>query len=422
MNRAITYEEKKEISHLLTSHHGVFYKFWELVNPEFSDSVPTACVGIDKKNKNLNFSINKAFWDKCSDNQKRFVVAHEAYHLINQHGSRANGEFDDAKNVCLDIPINEGLVKYFGFNRSEIDAKNEYCWVDKWFKNGEAEYGKSFEYYYALLKKQGRIKSVKIPAKCNDHSSLPNKKAEDQFINSLVESLDQHEAESLKNILDRQKMNDGEPNNKQEKRGQQAGTGTAGIIAKIENKLIKKKPKWETIIRKYAKKIVEKEFETNHWIIKNRRHNLLDNSLMLPADVDIDDRKNDKEKQSIFCFLDVSGSCWGYKERFYKAFKSIPNTIKVRLFSFDDIAYELDKKDNRVIGGGGTSFTCIENKIQQIIKKENLQYPKNIFVLTDGYAAPFNPQYPSRWIFLLTTDYKYCIPEKSKTFQLQEFE
>jgi phosphomannomutase/phosphoglucomutase len=59
----------------------------------------------------------------------------------------------------------------------------------------------------------------------------------------------------------------------------------------------------------------------------------------LPSDIDVNDRKNDKEKQSIFCFLDVSGSCWGYKERFYKAFKSIPTTIKVRLFSFDDAVY-----------------------------------------------------------------------------------
>ncbi len=422
MGQSITYEEKKEISHLLTSHHGVFYKFWELVRPEFSDSIPTACVGVDKKNNNLNFQINKNFWDKCSDNQKRFVIAHEAYHLINQHGARANGEFDDAKNVCLDIPINEGLVKYFGFNRSEIDPTNDYCWVDKWFKNGEAEHGKSFEYYYALLKKQGRIKSVKVPAKCNDHSNLPNKKAEDQFINNLVESLDQHEAETLKDILDRQNMNTGEPNKEEKKNGAHAGTGTAGIIAKIENKFVKKKPKWESIIRKYAKKIVEKEFETNHWIIKNRRHNLLDHSLLLPSDIDIDDRKSDKEKQSIFCFLDVSGSCWGYKERFYKAFKSIPKTIKVRLFSFDDVAYELDKDSNRVIGGGGTSFKCIENKIQQIIKQEGIQYPKNIFVLTDGYANIFYPQYPNRWVFLLTTDYKECIPPKSKIFNLQDFE
>ena len=370
----------------------------------------------------LMSNINKDFWDKCSDNQKRFVIAHEAYHLINQHGARANGEFDDAKNVCLDIPINEGLVKYFGFDRLEMDPNNNYCWVDKWLKKGEAEHGRSFEYYYSLLKKQGRIKTVKMPTKCNDHSSLPSKKSEDEFVNNLVESLDQHEAESLKNILDRQKMNEGEPNKKEEKRGQQAGTGTAGIIAKIEKKLIKKKPKWETIIRKYAKKIVEKEFETNHWIIKNRRHNLLDSSLMLPADVDINDQKNDKEKQSIFCFIDVSGSCWGYKERFYKAFKSIPKTIRVRLFSFDDVAYELDKQSDRVIGGGGTSFKCIENKVQQIIKREGIQYPRNIFVITDGYASIFYPQHPNRWVFLLTTEYKECIPQKSKIFNLQDFE
>lgn len=422
MNRAITYEEKKEISHLLTSQHGVFYKFWELVSPEFSDSIPTACVFLDKNNKNLRFQINKNFWDECSDNKKRFVVAHEAYHIINQHGTRANGEFDEAKNVCLDIPINESLVKYFGFDRNEIDPKAEYCWVDTIFKKGEAEYGKSFEYYYSLLKKQGRIKSIKMPSKCNNHNGLPNKQFENKIIDDLIASLDQNEAESLKTILDRQNMNDGDPNKENQKDSKLAGSGTAGIVAKIESKFVKKKPKWETIIRKYAKKIVEKEFELNHWVIKNRRHNLLDSSLMLPSDIDIEDRKSDKEKQSIFCFLDVSGSCWSHKERFYKAFKSIPNTIKIRLFSFDDIAYELDKSNSEVIGGGGTSFKCIENKIQEIVQKEKIQYPKNIFVLTDGYASMFNPQYPNRWVFLLTTEYKECIPKKSKIFNLQNFE
>ena len=100
----------------------------------------------------------------------------------------------------------------------------------------------------------------------------------------------------------------------------------------------------------------------------------------------------------------------------------MPKTIKVRLFSFDLTVYELNKNDNRIIGGGGTSFRCIENKIQQIIKQEGAQYPKNIFVLTDGYASIFYPQHPNRWVFLLTTDYKECIPPKSKVFNLQDFE
>jgi hypothetical protein len=64
----------------------------------------------------------------------------------------------------------------------------------------------------------------------------------------------------------------------------------------------------------------------------------------------------------------------------------------------------------------------IENKIQQIVKQESIQYPKNVFVLTDGYAYIFHPQHPNRWVFLLTTDYKECIPAKSKVFKLQDFE
>lgn len=416
----LSYEEKREISQLLTSYHGVFYKFWGLIIPEFSDEISTACVGVNKDGEDISFKINKSFWDKSSDHKKCFIIAHEAYHLINMHSFRINGRCDNCKNICLDIPINEGLVKYFGFSRKDVDPKNQYCWVDTVFKNGEAEYGRSFEYYYELLKEKGRINNLPIHTYVNDHSSLQDSSLKGKFINDLIDSLDQNESESLRSILERQGIN--ENKGEESANRKEAGLGAANFISKMENKIVKKKPKWETIIRKYAKKIVEKEFEVSQWAVKNRRLNLLDQSLLLPSEASIYDRKNDKEKQSIFCFLDASGSCWGYKNRFYYAFKAIPQYIDVRLFSFDTVVNELDIKAINVVGGGGTSFLCIENKIQQIIKKEGIAYPQNIFVLTDGYGNNPNPQYPSRWVFLLTSNFKDFVPPKSRCFDLKEFE
>lgn len=421
MIEKLSYEERRAISRMVQKRHGVFYQFWELVAPCWDDTQPTACVGIDKENNNLSFSINKKFWDSCSDYQKEFIVCHEAYHLINQHGSRANGQFDEAKNIALDIPINEGLVKYFDFDRSKLDME-DFCWLDKVFPDGEAEPDRSFEYYYDILKQNGRL--ISMPKYCGNHDGLPKNKQEQDFLNKLIENLDEHSANELKDILKRQQLieQNSQDKNSTTPDGNGRGEGTAGIIAKIEKRFVPKKKKWETIIRKFTRIKTIKDLDVHHWITRDRRLAMFPQSFMLPNDLEINDRDKEKKKSSIFVFLDVSGSCWGMKDRFYKAFESIPKNIAVKLFSFDDVAYELNTKERKIIGGGGTSFTCIEKKIQEVIKRENLLYPQSVFVLTDGMADKVKPEKPKNWIFLLTTDYQYCIPPESKRFDLREFE
>ena len=80
-------------------------------------------------------------------------------------------------------------------------------------------------------------------------------------------------------------------------------------------------------------------------------------------------------------------------------------------------------KDRKIKGGGGTSFQCIEDKIQEIVQKEGVKYPKAVFVITDGYAWRFNCEQPKNWYWFLTegrsTD---AIPEESHTFNLRDYE
>ena len=46
----------------------------------------------------------------------------------------------------------------FGFKRSEVDPKNQYCWVDTIFDPSlNVEKGQSVEYYYSLLKEQEAV-------------------------------------------------------------------------------------------------------------------------------------------------------------------------------------------------------------------------------------------------------------------------
>jgi hypothetical protein len=63
----------------------------------------------------------------------------------------------------------------------------------------------------------------------------------------------------------------------------------------------------------------------------------------LPTTVDMLDDYIEKNRLDVFFFLDVSGSCYSYKDRFYAAAKSLdPKRFNLRLFSFDTQVTALD--------------------------------------------------------------------------------
>jgi predicted metal-dependent peptidase len=151
MNEKIQYSEYQEILNSLVYHHAVFYQFWRLVKPSYSEEIDTACVSFNEIGKCIDFLINKDFWQKLSEEKKKFVICHECMHVINSHGKRINKKFQeypDQANCAMDIVVNESLVKYFNFNKKEIDPKEEYVWFDKFFKDDASVLkDNSFEYY-----------------------------------------------------------------------------------------------------------------------------------------------------------------------------------------------------------------------------------------------------------------------------------
>jgi hypothetical protein len=185
------------------------------------------------------------------------------------------------------------------------------------------------------------------------------------------------------------------------------------------------KSKWETIIKKWAMPLIsEKRQAAERWGMPHRRTALMPkNGIYLPIKMDTDQFVPEEDMIEVYFFLDTSGSCWGLKDRFFRAAKSLPPKIfKVRLFSFDDVVTELDINKNQVRGGGGTSFSIIEQKIQEICKKENKEYPRAVWVMTDGCGTCVHPQFPDRWGWFLSADYRSYIPPGSKIFQLRDFE
>jgi predicted metal-dependent peptidase len=429
----LTYEQRREIAHLIIPYHGIFYKFWELVTPYFEEDearCPTAQVGFDKNSNCISFEINREFWASLDDTQKAFIICHECLHVTLKHGTRMN--FPEAllnmrgiTNLALDIPINHMLVDYFGFKRNEIDPKGELCWIDTVFhpdEVGSVESGRNFEYYYDKIKNSKKINKVKVPG----HGNLASLGGEGE--NQLQEAageLSDEDKQSLLDISDRQEFKNLQDNSKTSKNSS-AGT-EAGMFKKtIQTPPPKPKKKWETVIKKWAAGFVKATRVKSHWIAKPRRlAHFNQGNMFIPSSFEVSRRNRDDKKIQVWLFQDTSGSCVHLAERFFKAFESLPKDIfEVHAHCFDTRVFPLSENDIKtktLYGFGGTSFSCIERYIQGRVKK-GVSYPKTVFILSDGAGDSVKPKNPRDWYWFLSENCTHYIPKESKRFMLSEFE
>lgn len=434
---------KNDIAILLQEYHSLFRFFWDYGDCCFSCQYPTAWINFDRENGNfVNFNFNPDFYKSLDDYNRAFVCSHEMLHIMLEHGARMK-EFATKKtdlgnekllNQATDIVINEMLIDAFGFNRNNIKDWNKYCWIDTLFEDiTKVEKNKNFQYYYELLKKKENLKNKdenkndEQDGQLVDIHNFNNLTEEEQkqimdTLGKLAKSISPEEMEKFfknkEEIESAKKINENLENMK-------AGIGS-GFWDTLKIGYVKKKKKWETVIKTWEKFVLkDSDTEYERWDRKNRRFlDILSNkNYLLPTEVPIEELYLDKNKISIYFFLDTSGSCYNLKNRFFKAAKSLDEKhFDIRLFCFDNTVNETTLKSQKIYGGGGTCFNIIENKIQEIIKKEKKSYPKALFLITDGYGTPVKPQYPKRWHWFLSTNYRQYIPKESKIYMLSDFE
>jgi hypothetical protein len=440
----LKYEELRELALKIISHHEVFYAFWEMVRPKYviSKNCPTACVVFDKNNQCVDFLINKKFWSKQTLDQKAFIICHECLHVLLEHGKRACSNLSIANkemtNACLDIPINEMLVKYFDFKRKAIDKKNKFCWADTVFESGTAT-DKSYEFYFNKFQKNPENKKISLcgmgsgegengQLESSSHENLNsfNDQSASEKIKELINSLSEEQKESLKDIAQRINKNQEGDNDATSKK--QAGNGSGNIIKVIGETIPKPKKKWESVIKKWSQKITKNQKEQPQWGIKSRRNCIISSDLLLPFDIECDIKRNSGDKIDVWMFLDTSGSCLNLAPRFWKAAKSLPREkFNVKYHCFDTKVFELNERDvnqGRLYGFQGTSFIELENFVQKTLSKEKKRYCDigAIFVITDGWGDYIKPENPKKWYWFLSDDCKTYIPKKSNCFLLQNFE
>jgi len=461
-----------EISAELEDFHGLFYQLWELGFPHLTFQLPTAAVAFNKEGRHIEFLFNPIFWSKLDLYTKAFICSHECLHVMLNHGLRIKDcPLPELANIALDVVVNHMLVNKFGFNRASIDLsalvegetdedgkpiphRNSrgddivLCWLDtvfgKKYEDGEVKANKPFEYYYRFLEQNIEIKlngKGKLILKggsggeeiggnvLDDHSGLQdfdNEQVKEEIVDAINDKLSEEEKEEIHKKLVRSpdgdaaekaaKKNGGKPG------GKYAGSIAGSIVYRPEARNVQQKRKWETVIREWSKKFLKEEVTVEQWARVNRRIIDLVDGLMIPTDAEHEGFEEDKI--DVYFFQDLSGSCWHLKDRFFRASQSLPkDRFNSHLHCFDTVVHKVTPDNAELHGGGGTSFSILENYIQQKIKSGEIpKYPDAVFVITDGYGDKVNPEKPENWYWFMSTEYHGCIPKESNIFPLKDFE
>lgn len=438
----ISNEEWFEISTALECHHAVFYKIWQMGKPVFTKEVKTAAVQFDETGDFIYFHFNPKFWKRLSFYGKLFVICHEALHVILNHGIRIRdtGINRQAANSALDVVVNHSLCRGFGFDRKKIDQeivpifqemaveegddpdKAGLCWVDTVFKqrNPLPPDDEMFEFYYNLFE---RVYGAGYgDASTLDDHDMMGVPSDDwgKVIDKLSEGLTDEEKQPLKPLIDKHFQK-----KPQDQKNQKAGSGTGGHWVFANVLAVKKKKKWETVIRRWSRKFIrESDRDMEQWARLNRRLVMLPQDMMLPSEMEIEDEEKDKRRIKVYFFLDTSGSCWGLKDRFFAAANSLPEKrFDIRLFCFDTVVKETTLASRKIYGGGGTSFAILEAFIQKEMKNEGTPYPQAVFVITDGYGDTIKPEQPDKWYWFITQGgTQSYIDRDCNFFKLEDYE
>jgi hypothetical protein len=450
-------EKYFEILSELDTRHGVFYHLWDMGSPIFTDNIPTAGVVLSKDGECINFLLNQDFWESLNLEQRLFVLCHECLHVVLNHGHRLfknaeNKEDFKVMNFATDVVINHTLVNKFNFDMEEIDPHGKYCWTHTVFpKEPDLEQNKSSEFYYNKfydnIEKNNKMPHESAasnngsdgegenfdPQTVDDHSTfIPeenNDNSEEQqdmsnVLKELDERLTDDEKEFIQDLIDSNEDLDNRKNS--DKSGKDAGNSPGNIFTKVDVKKVKKKKKWETVIKKWANKYIKNtEKEETQWARTNRRFQLIsNNNMFLPSEMEQEDIAIEEKRIEVWFFQDTSGSCSGYRQRFFDAARSLPpDRFDVKMHCFDTRVYEIDIERGELMGFGGTRFNIIENYIQKDISDRDVPYPKAVFIITDGFGNNVNPEKEENWYWFLTPNgTKSWIPKKSHIFNLKDFE
>lgn len=394
--------------------------------PEEDKKIPTACVAWDDGKKKIVFKFNPKFADKLTDEEFKFVIAHESIHLLNAHIPLLKNKLADldklnkeqseiAKyikkfNVAADCVVNDSLCNLYGFERvmtEETKTKPKIIYgID--FAKRECHDLTVMEVFYLLDDKELEKQLGSSEMHMHDWNSFFDEDGNlieefaDQIkgfyqVNGENSNMTDEDLEKIEKLKKHFQKNTG--NN-------QAGDGRVGMYRAVDN-LSRVSINWNKLFYDF----IELKKQENCWSKPNKKLVSVYPDILLPSLVP-------EEKENIFIAIDASGSIdLNALKLFVSVVKSISSKFNIKAISFDDECYPYnirEKEDPK--GGGGTNFQIIEDWLNTNEKK----YPKAVFVLTDGEGTPVSPKHPSRWCWVLYGSASRRYTGNMRTFNMKE--
>lgn len=414
--------EWKRLSYKLQNYHSIFFKMWSYGKPVVTNQIPTAAVTFDKEGTAFKFLINPDFWATLNDYDKCFVICHECLHILLNHGRRAKGALGgpmrDLANIAMDLSTNHMLEDHFQFDRNRLSKVLQGGMFNETFYPAGTKYNNDdfYEQHYnriVQLIKEDKIKVTYVMM--DDHSMLcPNEDNNaEQALGKIAKELSGGEKNKLVNAL----------KNPYAQAGDQRGLAWLDInVARP-----RRKRRWCDLVKKVTEKErLEIDDREENFMNEDRKYTfmeqVLNGAFLLPGENTTYLKKKERRRIKIFLYLDVSGSCVHLKDDFFIAARTLPREVfDVRGFTFDTAVEEVNIYTDKIVGGGGTSFSIIEESVKEASAGK---YPKCVFIFTDGQGDQVRPIHPERWYWFLTpegTHSKECIPGTSNIYLLEDF-
>lgn len=327
---------------------------------EWSDRIPTACVTYDK------MMWNPDFYQKLSESDRVFVLAHELDHVAYDHLGRLKDRDMQLFNMAADHAINLHLFACgYTFTNQEYKPL-----ADSRFKDMITEE------IYDILKEENPPIDLPFGSDFAPGDGMGGPPTEDQQ-NNIREIL--VKAATIAKMTD-------------------SWGDVPGEIKDHLETLLRPTISWEVQLRKYMVKLVNGSYGYHR---PNRRSR----TLILPSK-----KKRQEGLEHITWAFDTSGSMRDEDiERCLAEVKHVHNSMKPDLTEIIEFDCSLQKvmrftkaeeiKSIPVHGRGGTDFDCVFNEINS---RRQADKPKLLIIMSDMdcsiTSADLNPGMPVIWL------------------------
>lgn len=320
--------------------------------------IETARVCLD--GRNLRMEINPRFWMGLTEDDRTFVLGHEAFHVALGHISRGRGYPQQIMNVAADAVTNDWLLNELGLEISDA-LRSQVITMES--LDLEDCSGRSMEHVMSNLHFSVCMKALRSSRWVGDHKPCGEVEAEGA-IREIMNRMSREERQDIgwspyANTAHREEV-------------KQASMHAAGAI-----------------VRMLTRGRHGTNSSTQHtWIREPRR---MSSGLLMPDTADI---KNTNGCHVRF-YLDSSGSMNGLEGVLVGCTEELERKdISVSRFWFDTQVHGYEKRVR--FGGGGTDFGIVSRHADA-----NPKFDLAI-VLTDGFAPQVQVKDKSRWLWLIT--------------------